>query len=248
MPGVVGESAVGKEGEGVYTIGFVLLLSFELWSCQRPQRWTCLPPLGQATHTEPDRGPSCADLPFVVKVTPLGAFNLTSRFAVGWCELYSCFLAAVGKSKLTRRCMVEIFVEQLQASCQRAGPLSDRGIHSRTSLAAFAISEKAGTAMGAGAARSVMLKWASASTFLSPIENDMVPGVLWERIFRRMEDQVDEAYRSKSKQREYSITIKEICIFGSSDQVHVVRVNPTQDIQCKSVLVCSTDDLPVYEL
>ena len=31
--------------------------------------------------TEPEMGPSCADLPLTLKVTPLGAFDLTSRFA-----------------------------------------------------------------------------------------------------------------------------------------------------------------------
>ena len=32
--------------------------------------------------TEPEIGPSCADLPLTLKVTPFGAFDLTSRFAV----------------------------------------------------------------------------------------------------------------------------------------------------------------------
>jgi hypothetical protein len=32
--------------------------------------------------TEPEMGPSCADLPLTLKVTPLGAFDLTSRLAV----------------------------------------------------------------------------------------------------------------------------------------------------------------------
>lgn len=31
--------------------------------------------------TEPEMGPSCADLPLTLKVTPLGAFDLTSRVA-----------------------------------------------------------------------------------------------------------------------------------------------------------------------
>lgn len=32
--------------------------------------------------TEPEMGPSCADFPLTLKVTPLGAFDLTSRLAV----------------------------------------------------------------------------------------------------------------------------------------------------------------------
>jgi hypothetical protein len=42
--------------------------------------------IGIVVLTEPEIGPSCADLPLTLNVTPFGAFDLTSRFAGGLLE------------------------------------------------------------------------------------------------------------------------------------------------------------------
>jgi hypothetical protein len=42
--------------------------------------------IGIIVLTEPEIGPSCADLPLTLNVTPFGAFDLTSRFAGGILE------------------------------------------------------------------------------------------------------------------------------------------------------------------
>lgn len=42
--------------------------------------------IGIIVLTEPEIGPSCADLPLTLNVTPFGAFDLTSRFAGGMLE------------------------------------------------------------------------------------------------------------------------------------------------------------------
>ena len=62
--------------------------------------------------TEPEIGPSCADLPLTLKVTPLGALDLTSRLAGRHISLEG-LSAANQPGKRTGCGVVEIFVEEL---------------------------------------------------------------------------------------------------------------------------------------
>lgn len=57
-------------------------------------------------------GPSWADLPLTVKVTPLGALDLTSRFALGWLVSVLCARGIV-EQKQTRVGVVEVLVQEL---------------------------------------------------------------------------------------------------------------------------------------
>lgn len=58
-------------------------------------------------------GPSWADLPFTVKVTPLGALDLTSRLAVIQ-SVMKCGEFVGDSRRLTRVGMVEVLVQELE--------------------------------------------------------------------------------------------------------------------------------------
>lgn len=93
-------------------------------------------------HTEEVTGPSWAEVPLAVKLTPLGALSLTSRAAAAG----SVGVRQSQLERLTGSSVVEVLVDELQD-----GVVSDcvilelyLGSHKHTSLEALAMSLKAG--------------------------------------------------------------------------------------------------------
>jgi hypothetical protein len=81
-------------------------------SCPRAVRFVsdCVSPRITIELTDEVTGPSWADVPFAVKLTPLGALSLTSRAAVG-----ALALGGAGQLK-SRTCggVVEVLVDKLE--------------------------------------------------------------------------------------------------------------------------------------
>ena len=97
---------------------------------------------GQAARRTDDvTGPSCAEMPLAVKLTPLGARSLTSRAAVG-------ALAGAGAGQwAAQTCgrVVEVLVDELEGA-ESAGRsrAAVRGASKHTSFEALAMSLNAG--------------------------------------------------------------------------------------------------------
>lgn len=73
--------------------------------------------MARETLTEPAIGPSWADLPFTLKVTPLGALDLTSKLAVSKKKTGQLQLAhnkeKIKQYMFTRADVVEVLVKEL---------------------------------------------------------------------------------------------------------------------------------------
>ena len=65
--------------------------------------------------TEEETGPSCGDVPFAVKLTPLGAFSLTSRAAAQ----KSAAALQIQFVFLTCGSVVEVLVDKLEDASQQ---------------------------------------------------------------------------------------------------------------------------------